>query len=72
MNCQRCKSERVAEITSKSSDLNYVTLGDQEHNGYVPGDLGIGGGDYIKFNWCLDCGQIQGEFPVEGNLEDEE
>jgi len=72
MSCQRCKSERIASISSKSSDLNYIELGDREHNGYVPGDLGIGGGDYIQFNWCLDCGQIQGEFPVEGNLENEE
>jgi hypothetical protein len=71
MSCQRCKSERVATINSKSSDLNFVTLGDKEYNGYVPDDIGIGGGDYINFSWCLDCGQIQGEFPVEGNLEEE-
>jgi len=27
---------------------------------YVPGDLGIGGGDYISFSFCRSCGKIQG------------
>ena len=27
-------------------------------------DMGIGGGDYTEFSYCLDCGQIQGRFPV--------
>jgi hypothetical protein len=35
-----------------------------EHDGYVPEDLGIGGGDYVQFSYCLDCGQIQGTFPL--------
>lgn len=26
--------------------------------------MGIGGGDYVEFDYCLDCGQIQGTFPV--------
>jgi hypothetical protein len=34
-------------------------LGKVEHHGYVPRDLGIGGGDYVKLSYCLDCGQIQ-------------
>jgi hypothetical protein len=39
--------------------------GKVEHHGYVPRDIGIGGGDYLKMSYCLDCGQIQGEFPLE-------
>lgn len=35
----------------------------KRHEGYVASDMGIGGGDYIEFGYCLDCGQIQGEFP---------
>jgi hypothetical protein len=27
--------------------------------------MGIGHGDYIEFRYCLNCGQIQGEFPIE-------
>lgn len=64
MSCCRCKSPRVASIGSKSSDLNVVSIGDAEKEGYVPRDMGIGGGDYIEFKWCLDCGQIQREFPL--------
>jgi hypothetical protein len=26
--------------------------------------MGIGGGDYVAFSYCLDCGQIQGDFPL--------
>jgi hypothetical protein len=33
------------------------------HRGYVPDDMGIGGGDYVEFDYCLQCGQIQGRFP---------
>ena len=64
MICQRCKSERVLSCSGKSSDLNVFVLGKNEHEGYVPHDCGIGGGDYYDFEICLDCGQIQGEFPL--------
>lgn len=64
MACQRCGSERIAEVGGKTSDLCHVYVGDKEHDGYVPGDMGIGSGDYLDFDFCLDCGQMQGEFPV--------
>jgi hypothetical protein len=40
------------------------SLGGREVDGYVPSGLNIGHGDYISFHYCLDCGQIQGEFPI--------
>jgi hypothetical protein len=43
-----------------------VDLGDSRMNGYVPSDMGIGGDDYIDFKWCLECGQLQGKFPLPG------
>lgn len=64
MTCQRCQSERIAEISAKSKDLNLVWLGDHETDGYVPSDMGIGGDDYVEFAWCLDCGHIQGNWPL--------
>jgi len=33
-------------------------------NDYAPENVGIGGGDYVDFEYCLDCGQMQGEFPI--------
>ena len=66
MSCQRCESERVADFGAKCSDMFNVSLGDKEHDGYVLDDLGIGGGDYINVEFCLDCGQMQGDFPLPG------
>lgn len=62
--CQRCKSTRVASISGKSSDMNTTRIADKRDDGYVPYDMGIGGGDYIKLEFCLDCGQLQGAFPL--------
>ena len=42
-----------------------VSVDGNEHIGYVPRDMGIGGGDYIKAALCLDCGQVQGVFPLQ-------
>lgn len=30
-----------------------------EQFGYVPRDLGIGGGDFVRFSVCLECGTMQ-------------
>lgn len=78
MQCQnkKCGSKRVASVTAKCSDMFGMTIGEKEYNGYVPSDIGIGDkyGDYVEFNYCLDCGQIQGKFPLDktGVEEDEE
>ncbi len=48
MNCDKCQSQRVACINAKCGDLFNVELGINELQDYVPKDLGIGGGDYIK------------------------
>ena len=40
---------------------------DTIQSGYVPEGIGVGAedsDDYVEFTYCLDCGQIQGEFPV--------
>jgi len=64
MACQKCKSERVGFISGKSSDLNGYDIGEKHKEGYVPDDWGIGGGDYYEVEFCFDCGQIQGTFPL--------
>jgi hypothetical protein len=64
MSCQLCKSNRVINVNAKCSDCCSVQLGNSEVDGYVPKDLGIGGGDYIEFSLCLQCGQLQGNFPI--------
>lgn len=62
--CQRCKSARVAFVQAHSRDCCSIQIGQEEHGGYAPTDMGIGGNDDVTFEYCLDCGQIQGAFPL--------
>jgi len=64
MTCQRCKSSRVASVSVKGSDMFSVSIGDEEYDGYLPGDMNLDGGDYLAMEFCLDCGQIQGTWPL--------
>ena len=64
MNCQRCKSDRILTVGGKTNDLNEFVFKNKRSNDYVPSGLNIGAGDYIHFKTCLECGQIQGTFPV--------
>ena len=62
--CQRCGAPRLARVLAHCSDMCSIDLGAKHTHGYVPRDLGIGGGDDVHFLYCLDCGQIQGSFPA--------
>jgi hypothetical protein len=62
--CCSCGSNRVAAVTAKCSDCCSVEVAGSDREGYVPCDMGIGGGDYIEFSWCLECGKMQGSFPM--------
>ncbi len=66
MACPNCKSEKIAHVTAKCSDMCIVSFPDEtESEGYVPSKIGIGSGDYIEFSWCMSCGMIQDDsFPV--------
>lgn len=61
--CQRCGSDRILSGGGKSSDCNGFQFRGREDDGYVPRDVGIGGGDYYEIELCLECGQMQGEWP---------
>jgi len=64
MKCQ-CGSERIMDVNGKTSDLCTCTYKDQERNDYVPLNIGLGDDeDYIRFNFCLECGRIQDKFPI--------
>ena len=66
--CQRCKSKRIAFVNAKCKDLFNWKSDETNYEGYVntPGGE-FGGGDYIEFAYCLECGQIQETFPVPSN-----
>lgn len=63
-NCHRCNSTRIGDMSAKCSDCFSITIESNEHQGYVPCDIGIGSDDYVEMRYCLDCGQIQGKFPL--------
>jgi len=66
MKCQKCNSNRLMGISAKSNDLNTIRnyAKSVTYEGYVPEDIGIDGGDSLEFDWCLNCGQIQGLWPI--------
>jgi len=66
MKCQRCESERIISVSAKCSDCCYCEIYGHESDGYVPRDVIFGEegfGDYVQFQLCLGCGQMQGKFP---------
>jgi len=78
MKCKNCGSDRIMDCTGKTSDLCVAEFKGQFHNGECPKEVGIGGGDYMKIEYCLECGQMQGDFPygdpaffMEGNDDEE-
>lgn len=64
MSCQSCGSARLLEASAHCSDMFSGSIGGKEISGYVPRDLGIGGGDDMEITLCLDCGQVQGTWPL--------
>jgi len=62
MKCQKCKSNKVLSLSAKCDDRCLVRYKEFEKEGYPP-DTSISGGDYIDIDFCLECGQVQGEFP---------
>ena len=63
--CMTCESDRLLIVSGKVSDRCYLEMKNDGMSGYVPDDMGIGGGDYLEFTFCLECGQIQDIFPVD-------
>lgn len=65
MSCKQCNSERIMDIQGHCVDRFTATLdGKMFGPDYVPDDMGIGEGDDIEISFCLDCGQMEGEFPI--------
>ena len=61
--CQRCGAVALVVVVGKTSDGCFMKHLHREYDGYVLRDMGVGEGDYLEFGFCVNCGQIQGEFP---------
>jgi hypothetical protein len=62
----------MMSVSAKCSDLCSVTLDGSEHSGYVPNNINIGGGDYVDFDVCANCGQMIGTWPLPHNDDDDD
>lgn len=69
----KCGSERILSVTGKTSDMCSISFHDRAgdvhtSDGYVPANIGLGNdSDYIELGVCMDCGKVQGKFPVSDN-----
>lgn len=54
-----CSNPKIATIMGKCSDLCSIRMKNIKYNGYVPYNIGIGGGDYLNLTVCLTCGKLQ-------------
>lgn len=59
-----CQHKQILGVNAKCSDCFDGSFNGMSIQGYVPYDLNIGGGDYITFELCVECGQIQGDWPI--------
>lgn len=66
MACQRCQSKRVALINAKCADLCHFECDADgvERNDYPPELDSLATYKYIRIEICLDCGTVQGKFPI--------
>ena len=64
MGCIKCNGENILSIGGKTGDLCSGELQGIDFEGGVPEGFNLGGGDYLQFKLCIDCGQVQGEFPI--------
>jgi len=71
---------RIIEINAKCNDCCMIGFSDTDDDtaltktkhGYVPRNLGIGGGDYIKIKIDADSGEIIGwDFPDNETISEE-
>ena len=62
--CSKCQSDKIAQVQGRVKDLFNLRVKDFEYEGYVLHNLNIGSGDDLEFDYCLDCGQMQGKFPI--------
>jgi len=65
--CQRCGSDQIAFVSAKCPDgvMSESPSGVWVEATLVPLGVGLGSsGEYVDVCWCLDCGQLQGKFPI--------
>lgn len=64
--CQSCGAKHLIQVSAKCSDtFGWKSVRVRRWNhGYVPRESNLGGGDYVEFRLCMDCGTVQGKWPA--------
>ena len=63
--CSKCGSSRILYVAGKTDKSCSLFYGDRiKKKSFVPDGLNIGFGDFINVYVCLDCGHLNGEWPV--------
>ncbi len=65
MPCDKCNSERLFTVDAHcAEDCFLLSYKKEKYKVCVPEDIKIGDKDDVCFKYCLDCGKIQGDFPL--------
>ncbi len=64
--CDKCESDRLLTVYVQGRDTHSLEYQGKDYQGYMEEGLGLRGnyGDAIQFKLCLDCGKVQGKFPI--------
>lgn len=63
--CQKCNSSRIAALFFYPRDAFFARVKGKTYEGHNPGDMNVGdGSDTTKVVYCLECGQMQGQWPL--------
>jgi len=66
MSCQKCGSDIILEVSAKCYDMCHLSYRQSETTAVVPNNIGLGKDpNCVSFSYCLNCGQIQGEYPIQ-------
>lgn len=62
--CLKCNSERVINIEAHMERNVYTQYRGHEFVGGIPDSINIAYKGHLDIDMCLECGQVQGTFPV--------
>lgn len=62
-----CINPNIVKFNGKCGDLFTIEVdkGKFDTRYGVPSNIGDSHGDYIRFSFCANCGQMVGNFPIE-------
>ena len=68
--CQTCKSDRVGFTYFALGSHLSLTINGDVYQGEVPMDTNLGQGKSVRLSICMDCGQVQGKWPMTKSIQE--